>query len=255
MLFLKRKKGLIVIQHKHNYNKIDYFDALKLTFYYRIENNKKYFGFIQKDYYTVNNLLDKSMKELFSKYTSTIKNEIRRSKRENVQIGFIKDIEDFRKFYDCFANEKGIPKADEALLNGYQKNLVITCATFDNKTLSAHAYIIDKQSSIVRLLYSSSIRFNKDVDLNFISRANKFLHYKDMEYFKVKGFLTYDFGGYANNTQEIQTQGINRFKLSFGGEIVRYYDYYSYLSVLSSWVLNLMNSFENKIIKIIKKIK
>ena len=61
-----------------------------------------------------------------------------------------------------------------------------------------------------------------------------------MEYFKVHGFSIYDFGGYAYNTQDIQKQGINKFKLSFGGEIVKYYDYQSYLSVLSAVVMNLV---------------
>jgi lipid II:glycine glycyltransferase (peptidoglycan interpeptide bridge formation enzyme) len=240
MLSLKRKVGPIVFKHNHNYDKINYFDALKFTFYYRINTIQKHFGFIQKYYYTVNNFLDKSIDEIFNGFSSTVKNEIRRSEKVNVQIGFINDVDKFIQFYNSFANEKDIFEIDEALIFGYRDNLLITCATYNNEILSAHAYLIDKQAGITRLLYSASIRLVEDVDSTFISRANKYLHFKDMEYFKAEGLLIYDFGGYAYNTHEIQKLGINKFKLSFGGEIVKYYDYQSYLTVLSAWVMKLV---------------
>lgn len=240
MLSLKRKVGPVVIQHKHNYDRINFFDAFKFTFYYRIIVSQKHFGFIQKKYYTVNILLDKSLEEIFNGFTSTVKNEIRRGERENIKFGFIYDIEKFKRFYNSFAFEKEIPKLDEALFYGYKDKLCITCATYKNEILSAHAYVVDKQAGITRLLYSSSIRLIEDVDSNFISRANKYLHFKDMEYFKTNGYLIYDFGGYAYNTIEIQKQGINKFKLSFGGEVVKYFDYQSYLTVLSAWVMKLV---------------
>ena len=91
MLFLKRKIGPVVIQHKHNYNKVNFFDAFRFTFYYRIKVSQNHFGFIQRNYYTINNLLDKSLEEIFNGFTSTVKNEIRRGERENIKFGFIQD--------------------------------------------------------------------------------------------------------------------------------------------------------------------
>jgi lipid II:glycine glycyltransferase (peptidoglycan interpeptide bridge formation enzyme) len=248
MLLLKRKVGPFVVQHKHNYDKISYADAFRLTFYYRLKIKRKYFGFIQKDYYTIDNKLDKSVEEIFKGYTSTVKNEIRRSERENVKVGLIDSIDEFRNFHNSFAIAKGIPNADEELLTGYQTNLLITSATFENRIISAHAYIIDKHAGITRLLFSSSIRLYETADINFIGRANKYLHYKDMEYFKTEGFLIYDFGGYAYNTTEIQRLGINKFKKSFGGEIVRYSDYQSFLYWLSSIVFYTIRSLKRLII-------
>jgi len=60
-----------------------------------------------------------------------------------------------------------------------------------------------------------------------VGRANRFLHYEDIRYFKEHGYETYDLGGYAKDTQDPKLQGINVFKESFGGTIVEQYNYYS----------------------------
>jgi lipid II:glycine glycyltransferase (peptidoglycan interpeptide bridge formation enzyme) len=249
MLFLKRKAGPITVIHKHHYEKMELMDALRFTFYYRMKTNKPHFGYIRKNYYTVENKLDLSIEDIFKHFTSTVKNEIRRSEREKVQIGVLSSLDEFRVFHNTFAAAKGISKVDEELLTGYQNNLLITCATFENKTLAAHAYIVDKEAGIIRLLFSSSVRLSETVDLNFIGRANKYLHFKDMEYFKAEGFRIYDFGGYAFNTLEKQREGINVFKLSFGGEIVRYYDYQSFPYWLSSFIFYSIRSFRRLIVR------
>lgn len=234
MLHFRRKAGPVIIHHKHNYTKIDYSDALRFVFYYRIRTDQNYFGFVKKNYYTIDNVLNKPIKEIFNDYSSTVKNEIRRSEKENVKTGFISSIDEFLKFHNTFASAKGVSKADRELLFAYKSNLLITCASLGEKILCAHAYILDKDAGITRLLFSSSIRFTENANLNSIGRANKYLHYKDMEYFINNGYLIYDFGGYANNTLDKQRDGINKFKLSFGGEIVRYYDYQSFFYWISS---------------------
>jgi len=76
------------------------------------------------------------------------------------------------------------------------------------------------------LLYSATT-VNSKVSKSEIGRANRFLHYEDIKYFKELGYRFYDLGGIAKDTQDDKLQGINKFKEGFGGELVRQYNYYS----------------------------
>ena len=234
MLSFNKKVGLLTIGHKYYSHKIEARDAFRLSVYYQANVYKKPLGFIAKPFYTILNKLDVTEDDILKGFTSTVRNEVRRSERENVQFGFIDNLDDFRQFHNNFANAKGTYLADMGLIEGYKDNLLITCAKLGRKILAAHAYLCDSQTNMVRLLFSSNIRLTEDIDLNFIGRANKFLHFKDMLYFKEIGYLIYDFGGFAFNTDDKQRQGINTFKQSFGGELVENTDYQSYLYWLSS---------------------
>lgn len=220
--------------HKYYCDEIDPRDMFRLSVYYQARVDKKPFGFVGKPFYTIVNALDIPEQEIFKGFTSTVRNEVRRSERENVQCGLMDSLEEFRRFHNDFAAAKGTYLADEGLIDGYKDKLVITCAKLDERMLAAHAYLCDREAGTVRLLLSSNIRLTERMDANFIGRANKLLHFKDMMHFKENGYLVYDFGGFAYNTNEKQRQGINAFKQSFGGKLVQNTDYQSWLYWLSS---------------------
>ena len=93
-----------------------------------------------------------------------------------------------------------------------------------------HSYIFDKEKKIIRLLHSASFYETDDKKIrNLIGMANRFLHFKDMQYFKEEGFETYDFGGYAYDTPDKHLQNINKFKSSFNGISTLQSNYYTYL--------------------------
>lgn len=58
----------------------------------------------------------------------------------------------------------------------------------------------------------------------YIGRANRLHHWSDMLRFRDEGFGIYDFGGWYSGTQNQALLQINRFKKSFGGELVRQYN-------------------------------
>jgi lipid II:glycine glycyltransferase (peptidoglycan interpeptide bridge formation enzyme) len=234
MLSFRRKSGVLAILHKYYCDEIDPRDMFRLSVYYQARVDKKPFGFASKPFYTILNALDLPEQEILKGFTSTVRNEIRRSERENVQFGLMDSLDEFQRFHNDFAVAKGTYLADKSLINGYKDKLVITCATLDQKILAAHAYLCDREAGTVRLLLSSNIRLAERTDANFIGRANKFLHFKDMIHFKENGYLVYDFGGIAYNTSEKQRQGINAFKQAFGGKLVQNTDYQSWLYWLSS---------------------
>jgi hypothetical protein len=234
MLSFRRKAGMLTIVHKYYCAEIDARDALRLSVYYQARVEKKPFGFMSRPFYTILNVLDIPEEEILKGFTSTVRNEVRRSERENVQCGLMDNLDEFERFQNDFATAKGTYVADRGLIEGYKDSLVITCAKLDGRMLAAHAYLCDREARIVRLLLASRIWLTERIDANLIGRANKLLHFKDMMYFKENGCVVYDFGGFAKNTKDKQRQGINTFKQSFGGKLVQNTDYQSWLYWLSS---------------------
>jgi hypothetical protein len=57
-----------------------------------------------------------------------------------------------------------------------------------------------------------------------VSRANCLIHWKNFLAYKEQGISCFDFGGWYTGTTNIQLLGINQFKKSFGGQVVREFD-------------------------------
>ena len=156
--------------------------------------------------------------------------EIRRSlARDKVVCGFLSpvgpaELARFTAFYAEFARIKGYPPP----LNGWWLETLrgVGCLWLsvanspEGRDLVFHAYVVDGKSC--RLLHSASVP--KDVndreERNLLGRANRLLHWQDMLHFKAAGLLLYDFGGWSPIKDDPHLQGINRFKESFGGEVV-----------------------------------
>ena len=57
-----------------------------------------------------------------------------------------------------------------------------------------------------------------------VSRANCFIHWKNFLAYRDQGIPCFDFGGWYVGTTNIQSLGLNQFKKSFGGEVVREFE-------------------------------
>ena len=71
------------------------------------------------------------------------------------------------------------------------------------------------------LEYSVSNYRDDSTKRNLAGRMNKLLHVKDMEWFRENGYKLYDWG---NINSSENPDGISKFKMSFGGEIVTLYN-------------------------------
>lgn len=92
----------------------------------------------------------------------------------------------------------------------------------DNQILCAHVYSLDSNRACG--LYSYSGRFAADPSQGeVIGRANKYLHWQGMLFFKEQGFRIYDFGGLSLEKDNREQQNINKFKKRFGGSEVMEY--------------------------------
>jgi lipid II:glycine glycyltransferase (peptidoglycan interpeptide bridge formation enzyme) len=199
---------------------INDFDIFKISKYKQYKGNKK-FGFIDYDFYTKIISLEKSEEEILSGFAKNTKYEVNRAKREGVEFAVEGNLNDFVNFYNDFAQSKNLKLLNN--IEKYKEHLIVTKALFDNKILSMHSYLVDKDLKRVRLLHSASqFRNIEDNKMrNLIGMANRMLHFNDMCYFKGQGFKEYDLGGYAYNTDDNVLKNINKFKDSFGGKLVK----------------------------------
>lgn len=194
-------------------------------------------------------LLDlvKSEEILFNNIQKTMRYEIKRCEKELFEFKVLDEnnisdsiLENFEKVYNDMYKDKGIDcSLSMSLVRDYLKNnnFILTITLKENNIYAYHAYTHDKDS--VRLLYScSNFRGLQDQKAE-IGRANKYLHWKDILYFKNKGVKVYDFGGVKSFENP---NGIDKFKMNFGGIQKIYYN------------VSLANSFRGMIFLKLKNI-
>jgi lipid II:glycine glycyltransferase (peptidoglycan interpeptide bridge formation enzyme) len=203
-------------------------DMLWLTAWQHVKQNKRRIYGVRQPSHTIENNLSLTADALFTGYGKTVQVEIKQAEKAGVTCFFKQDIDAFVRFYNAFARHRDIDDTSVERLQRMEHCLCLSFAMKESQILAAHSYIIDKQSGVVRLMQSASLRLKEGADKQLTGRANKLLHYFDMLYFKKEGFTIYDFGGYAMDTTDPGLQGINRFKLSFGGAVTVCYNYWSY---------------------------
>ncbi len=233
MIVIQKNKGVLNATQKWFSKKVNVLDCLSITFYKQIDLDVKSIGFFfKKVFFTLHSDLRLSEEEIVKKFSSTIRNEIKRSEREGCVFNSSESTENFVSLYNDFAKQREIAGITFEKLDELQDNLILTSSSMDGVIISAHSYLVDYDLKKVRLLHSGSQRFSEGLDRNMIARSNKFLHYMDMVQFKRDGFQTYDWGGIAFDTKDKGIQGINKFKESFGGELIKQKELYSPLYYL-----------------------
>ena len=187
---------------------------------------------------------------LFENIRKNVKYEINRCIKENVNFEVYDSkkllnnkeiLSDFEFQYNQMYKEKNMNvklsmREVESYINS--NAFILTVAKSDNNSLCYHAYVSDKKS--VRLLYSCSNFRSNDKDMkNLIARANKFLHWQDIKFFKGQKITNYDFGGISSFENP---NGIDQFKMAFGGESVEYYN------------IKILKTFKGKLYNFVKKV-
>ncbi len=210
------------------YNK-EFQDIFKLRTYQFVQKSvfKKIPLLIKNESHTIEINLKKNTDVLFNSFSTNTRNYIRKGEKMNIQCDFKNDIKEFIEISESFSKKKEIYSIKRKTIEEIGENFITSFATYNNEIIVAHSYIIDKDLGITRLFQSVSKRLENNHNNQTISIANKLLTSHDIFYFKSKGFFTYDFGGYALNTDNKSLIGINSFKLLFGGEIKTCQSYFT----------------------------
>ena len=189
---------------------------------------------------------------LLSKCTKTVKYEVNKCAKESVGISFyqakdLKDnphiVDEFEKAYIDFAKDL----EDKSVLSAYSRHKIENMIEADCILISKavkesisvyHVYAWGEDACC--LMYSVS-NFRDDTSLrNLAGRINKLLHIRDIEWFRAMGVRIYDWG---NISSSATPNGIDKFKMSFGGDVVTLYN-----SLVG-------NSFLGKSVSLIYKLK
>lgn len=175
--------------------------------------------------------LQEPLEEIFKQINKNYRYEINRSKKENIEciIYGAKDIKEnpsilinFKKEYEDFTSSKGIANTyNESAMKKYidNDNVILTKAFKNEQDYAQHIYVCDDANA--RLLYSISNFRIEGSDRNLVGRANKLLHWEDIEYLKNNEFKTLDWGGISSVTNP---NGVDIFKKGFAGQEKDYYN-------------------------------
>lgn len=201
-------------------------DLFTLNTHLHIKNrdNQKIWG-IPNLTHTVELSLEQDMETILANFSNTVKRDLKKAEKDGIICTFNYDPEGFVPFFNEFASIKNIFPTSKRRLAEMEKNLQMSFAMLDGEILAAHTYLVDEELGIARLCHSASKRFDEKYDSYLVGRANKFLTYKEIVFFKDKGYKLFDFGGYSTTNQSLK--GINDFKLSFGGHVVPCHNYTS----------------------------
>ncbi|HUW39940.1 MAG TPA: hypothetical protein VMV90_02950 [Rectinemataceae bacterium] len=147
--------------------------------------------------------------------------QIQKAEREGLSWRNDVRVEEFVERYNAFAAEKSIAPISAERVASFKDSAFLSLVELDGVVLAQHFHIVDAAESRARFVYGSSGRFSEGSDPALIGRANRWCHWRDMLHFRESGIATYDFGGYAPDTEDPVLRGINEFKSRFGGAIVR----------------------------------
>ena len=180
--------------------------------------------------------LSKSEDEIFSGLDKTTKYQAMRAKeRDNVTTETFLALGEqqndklmqYISFFNDFASSKGrglisLPDLEEF----YKEGTLCIRAIRENETgniLAMHCNVVSDGRA---RLHQSASHFRGSDDSSFrnlIGRANRYLHWDDILYFRHEGAAFYDFGGWYGGDSDKEKIAINAFKEAFGGEKISEY--------------------------------
>jgi len=107
-------------------------------------------------------------------------------------------------------------------VNGYFPHADLIIADLDGKPVCGHLNLIDQQVGISRMMHSANQRFDDQATARLAGIVNVYLHWYEILRYREEGLVSYDFGSIGQMEDSV---GVNRFKMQFGGSIVREHNY------------------------------
>jgi len=225
---------------KYYQNEISFIDLFFSVRYIQFLGTSKYTKFMKEiPYYTKHIDLNLNPDELKQSFSKRVRAKINKANKTGVKFQIYKldndkQINNYIKYCnEHIKSKKLLYKLTKRDITSFLDNYVVTHALYNNETLVMHGYFVDYKSKTVYANESASqfrtLDNSNEVNRDFISKANNFLHYQDMLYFKEHGMKIYDFGGYTINSTDKSMLNINRFKDGFRGKIIQQNHYESYV--------------------------
>ena len=185
-----------------------------------------------RPFLTTFNDLTASDDELMGRFGANNREKLRRAeRRDELTFEMLEDprdkLADFVACYDAFAAQTGLRRADARWLLAActARQLKLARVTRHGETLAWNAYLV----SGCDVWFHAGVSRFRDVPAEqraVFARANRWLHWRSMLWFRERGSTRYDWGGLFEREETPEQAGINRFKREFGGREVHSYDCY-----------------------------
>lgn len=180
--------------------------------------------------------LTKSESELFKQYSKKLQENIKRANRDNITVERDHNPAAVVDLFQETIREKKLNPLQAADFSCKKELLVSRAIHPELGIVAAHAYQLDITAKKVKLDYNASA-FRKYPDNKqaqyACGRANSLLFHQDFLYFQERGLLSFDFGGYGQNTPKV-----DYFKDRFSGKVVTQYNYYPIWYYFARWLRN-----------------
>jgi len=141
--------------------------------------------------------------------------------QSSFQIAMNAPPKDFVKIYNAFVRRHGhTTPITTKRIHQYLAHSDVFMLYMSSKPVVGHLLLRDEATSRVRLIFSASIRLEGQKWARITAPLNRYLHWREFQYYKQQGFLSYDLGGIRDGAS-----GSDKFKLSFGGNCIEENNY------------------------------
>lgn len=125
-------------------------------------------------------------------------------------------------FIRNFQKKKRLPLITKKRYNFLSKNAFSFKIIHNKEIIAAHIFLVDYPKRARLLISATADRTNESIK-TLVSVLNRKLHWYEIQFFKDLGIRFFDFGG-INPDQNSPTYPITKFKMSFGGDIIKEYN-------------------------------
>ncbi|MCQ4346605.1 aminoacyltransferase [Pseudomonas stutzeri] len=127
-------------------------------------------------------------------------------------------LDKFSELFDAFAKEKNLPPCNMEKLLAIRDHRALVMTYVEDagrRILCAGISILDKEHMQLYGLYGATSRLSRATreEIDLTARANKYLHWKEIQSAKRRGLNWYNFGGEVTRKGD---RGVNDFKRRFG---------------------------------------
>jgi lipid II:glycine glycyltransferase (peptidoglycan interpeptide bridge formation enzyme) len=208
-------------------------------------------GFTKEEFTTLVIDLTQDLDTIRKNMDRLCRRSIDTAKKDGVVTRLNEGYDTFYTINSEFRKAKGLSKYNVEI--GFmKKNGILFLAEYEGKILGGHYHLCDGKN--IRFLLNASKRLEETGKMNkIIANANRMMVWDAICYAKERGIRTFDMGGYYTGKEpDPQKEGINKFKSSFGGQVVTHYNYqkdYSKLYYCARKILSLKYTFRNFFMK------
>lgn len=227
-------------------------DAL---FFFSCKNNVTIEKFIRHEIYTSVLDLNRDLNTIWmNNLGKNCRYKIRKAQQLGINCLINERYKEYVRIQDSFERQKGFSPIFRMIrpkLKTIKQYGTLFVSEYQGEVLSGLVYLEDGNNIKAWLAASKRLEVDKE-KATLIGYANRLLLWEAIKYAKGKGIKEFDFGGLWSEEKvkkDKQKEGLNRFKMDFGGEIVTRYYYIKINSLLYKLAKSLYYIFNHVIYK------